>query len=177
MPHDDASDAACGCGHDHAAETGPRPPVATTPARWRPAPAMRAVALGVFQRAGQILCAPVHADGGGIIGWRPLGGAIGFGERAAEALSREIDEKTGQAITDIHPLGVLENLFEHEGAPGHEIVFAFSARFITPEIYEADALAVTQSGRPEEAKWIVLAKAHASRIRLFPEGLAGLLPE
>ena len=138
---------------------------------------MRTVALGVFRRAGQILCAPVFADGGGILGWRPLGGDIGFGERAADALSREIRHRTGQEIADIAPLGVLENLFEHEGAPGHEIVFAFTARFTAPEVYEADALAFTDAGQPGEAKWIALSKARAGRIRLFPEGLAGLLPE
>jgi len=177
MPHDDASETACGCGQDHAAEVGPRPPVAAAPVPWRPAPSVRVVALGVFRRAGQILCTPVHADDGGIVGWRPLGGGIGFGDRAADALSRDIRDSTGQEITDVQPLGVLENLYEHEGAAGHEIVFAFTARFTTPEIYEADALAVTHGGRPGEAKWIALSKARAGRIRLFPEGLAGLLPE
>jgi len=177
LPHDHACHDACGCGHDHGDATGPRPPTAKAPAPWRPAAATRVLAVGIFRRADQILCAPVHSDAGTIIGWRPLGGGIGFGERAADALTREIQEETGQEITDIQPLGVLENLFEHEGVPGHEIVFAFTARFTRPEIYEADALAFTEADRTEEAKWIPLAKARAGRIRLFPEGLAGLLPE
>lgn len=178
MPHDHAcSDPACGCGHDHGADGGPRPPVAQPPAAWRPARTIAPVALAVFRREDQLLCAPVHSDAGTIIGWRPLGGVIAFGEAAPDALRRILHETTGQAITDIAPLGVLEHLYSHEGTPGHEIVLAFSARFVTPEIYAADALAFTEAGQPGEAKWIPLAKARAGRIRLFPEGLAGLLPE
>lgn len=177
MAHDHACHDGCGCGHDPAAGTGPRPPAAKAPAPWRPAGEVRVLSVGIFRRDDRILCAPVHSDAGAIIGWRPLGGQIAFGEHAAEALTREIREETGQEIADIHPLGVLENLFDHEGMPGHEIVFALAARFTTPEIYEADALAFTEAGQPGEAKWIPLAKARAGRIRLFPEGLADLLSE
>jgi len=138
---------------------------------------VRAVALGVFRRAGQIVCAPVYGDAGPIIGWCPLGGPVAFGEHAADALPRAIHESTGQDIADIALLGVLENLYTHEGAPGHEIVFAFSARFTNPDIYTADALAVTQDGHADEAKWIPLAKARAGRLRLMPAGLTDLLPE
>jgi ADP-ribose pyrophosphatase YjhB (NUDIX family) len=178
MPHDTAcTDPACGCGHAHGTDHGPRPPVAEAPAPWRPADRVRVLALGVFRREDQILCAPVHSDDGTILGWRPLGGAVAFGERAADALAREIREETGQEIADIRPLGVLENLFTHEGAAGHEVIFVFDARFTRPEIYAADALAFTEAGHAGEAKWIALAKARAGRIRLYPEGLAGLLPE
>lgn len=175
MPHDPAcSDPACGCGHDHGGP-GARPPVAEAPRPWRPADHLRVLALGVFRRDDQILCAPVHGDDGTIIGWRPLGGAIHFGEPAADALTRAIGQETGQAITDIHTLGVLENLFIHQGAPGHEIVFVLSARFAQAAIYQADALAFRTDGRPEEAKWVSLAKAHAGRLQLLPEGLADLI--
>lgn len=177
MPHDHAcTDPACGCGHDHGADHGPRPPVATAPAPWRPAPGIAVTTAAVFLRDGQILCAPVHADDGTIKGWRPLGGPVAPGEQAACAVQRRIADSTGQQITDLAPLGVLEHVYRHEGATGHEIVFAFTARFVTPEIYEADALALTLAGRPDEAKWVSLAKARAGRLMLWPEGLADLLP-
>ena len=177
-PHDPGcSDSCCGCGHSHASgeDHGPRPPVAEPPAPWRPNPQIRPVTLAVFEREGQILAGPVHDDAGQILGWRPLGGDIQPGERAAEALSRALSTSTGQTVSDLAPLGVLEHIFTHEGAPGHEIVFAFRARFDAPEIYQADALAFTDQGRPAEAKWIALAKARAGRIRLIPEGLLDLL--
>ncbi len=179
MPHDHAcSDPACGCGHDHGRDHGPRPPVAEAPRPWRPSSGLRVISIGVLSRDGQILCGPVHSDEGRIIGWRPLGGAVGFGERAADALAREFREETGQDIRDIAPLGVLENLFDHEGTPGHEIVFVFSARFANDTLYEADQLAFKDSDRPEmTAKWIPLAKARAGRVAIFPEGLLDLLDE
>lgn len=180
MPHDHSChDPACGCGHDHGANpVGPRPPVAEAPRPWRPAAHVRPLAVGIFQRDGQILCGPVHNDDGTIKGWRPLGGAIGFGERAAEALTREIREESEQEITDIRPLGVLENLFEHEGMAGHEIVFVLAARFTNETLYEADQLAFREGDGPEmTAKWVSLDKARAGRMQLFPDGLADLLGE
>lgn len=180
MPHDHAChDPACGCGHDHGADPlGPRPPVAESPRPWRPVAGVRTLAIGIFERDGQILCAPVHSDDGTIKGWRPLGGAIEFGERAAEALAREIQEETAQEIADIRPLGVLENLFEHEGAAGHEIVFVLAARFANDTLYEADQLAFREGDGPEmTAKWVSLDKARAGRMQLFPNGLADLLAE
>lgn len=178
MPHDHTChDAACGCGHDHGANPhGIRPPVAEAPKPWRPASHLRALAIGIFEREGQILCAPVHNDDGTIMGWRPLGGAIEFGERAADALAREIEEEAGQAITGAKLLGVLENLFEHEGTAGHEIVFVLSARFANETLYEADQLAIQdRDGSEMTAKWVSLEKARAGRMQLFPEGLADLL--
>jgi len=178
MPQDHTChDPACGCGHDHGADSlGPRPPVAETPRPWRPVDQLRSIAVGIFERDSQILCGPVHADDGTIKGWRPLGGAIHFGERAAEALAREIHEETGQAITDIRPLGVLENLFNHEGAQGHEIVFVLAAQFSNDTLYDADQLAFREGDGPEmTAKWVSLAKARAGRMRLFPDGLTDLL--
>jgi ADP-ribose pyrophosphatase YjhB (NUDIX family) len=178
MPHDHSChDPACGCGHDHAANpVGPRPPVSETSRPWRPVAQVRALAVGIFEREGQILCGPVHNDDGTIKGWRPLGGAIEFGERAAAALAREVREETAQEITDIRPVGVLENLFEHEGAAGHEIVFVLAARFANATLYEADQLAFREGDGPEmTAKWVSLAKARAGRMQLFPDGLADLL--
>jgi ADP-ribose pyrophosphatase YjhB (NUDIX family) len=176
MPHDPTCH---GCGHDHGADPqGPRPPVAEAPRPWRPAAQIRANAMGIFEREGQILCGPVHNDDGTIKGWRPLGGAIAFGERATDALARGIREGSGQEIADIRALGVLESLYEHEGAKGHEIAFVFAARFANDTLYEADQLAFRDGDGPEmTAKWVSLAKARAGRMRLFPDGLAGLLGE
>jgi 8-oxo-dGTP pyrophosphatase MutT (NUDIX family) len=47
---------------------------------------------------------------------RPIGGAIEFGERAANALQREFMEELGEVITAPKLITVIESLFEHHGA-------------------------------------------------------------
>src|SRR5438552_18856672 len=68
--------------------------------------------------------------------FRPLGGGIEFGERAQEALAREMREELDAALTDVRLLGVLENRFTFEGTPGHEVVFVFAAAFADRSLYE-----------------------------------------
>jgi len=67
---------------------------------WRPHPIVRPVAIGVVRRGDQLLVVAVCDDAGAIKGWRPLGGTIELGERAAEALRREFVEELGEAITE-----------------------------------------------------------------------------
>jgi ADP-ribose pyrophosphatase YjhB (NUDIX family) len=66
---------------------------------------------------------------------RPLGGSVEFGERAADAATRELLEEVGAELVDVQLAGVLENLFTFNGEQGHEIVFVFHARFLNAELY------------------------------------------
>lgn len=173
MPHDHSCHASCGCApaQDH----GPRPAVRQDPPDWRPSAQIKTKAIAIFQRDDQILAAPVYDDAKKIKGWRPLGGSIEFGETAQAALIREMHEETGQTITDLTQIAVLENLYTHHGAPGHEVVFVFTARFTEAAIYEADLLTFTEADYQDDAKWISVPKAKAGRLALYPEGLADLL--
>jgi hypothetical protein len=54
---------------------------------WRPKPFIRPVAIGVIRRGDELLVAAVADDGGTINGWRPPGGTIEPGERAAKRCS------------------------------------------------------------------------------------------
>lgn len=174
MPHDHSCTDGCGCGPVSA--PGPRPDVAQSPTPWRPKQTLRALSIAIIRRGESVLAGPVFDDAGQIIGWRPLGGEIEFGEAAHAALIRELHEETGQEICDVHQIGVLENLFTHHGQTGHEIVLVFAARFANAALYEADHIAFAeQDGIQMEAKWVSLAKAAAGRVALFPDGLADLL--
>jgi hypothetical protein len=50
---------------------------------WRPPSIVRPIAVGVVRRRDELLLMAVRDDDGTLKGWRPLGGAIEFGERAA----------------------------------------------------------------------------------------------
>ena len=97
--------------------------------QWQPPQHIRPVAIGIVEADGRLLLMAVRDRTGALKGWRPLGGAIEFGERAEEALVREFREETGEEIAPPELLGVLENQFEHNGVRGHEIVFVYRTAF------------------------------------------------
>jgi len=88
------------------------------------------------------------------VGWRPVGGTIEFGERAADALSREFREELGEDICDLQALCVLENLYTHNGAGGHEIVFVFSANFVKTRAYRRESYEFVDGKIRNEVKWV-----------------------
>lgn len=140
---------------------------------WRPRPAVRVIAIGLAWCDGRLLVAEVRDDAGRLVGHRPLGGGVAFGERWRDALIREFREEVGVAVTIRGDPTVLENLFRHEGAVGHEIVFAADV-MLPPDalpgpgphrLHEND-------GTPFAARWVDPAALDAP---LLPEGLAAAL--
>ncbi len=64
-------------------------------------------------------------DDGVLKGWCPIGGGIEFGEAAQEALKREMHEELRCDVSITNDPIICENIFEHHGVKGHEIIFAF----------------------------------------------------
>lgn len=141
-------------------------------ARWRPAQCIRPIAIGVIRRGAELLVGAVEDDAGRIKGWRPLGGGIEPGERAAEALRRELMEELGLAIAEPRLLAVIENLFEHHGTPGHEIVFVLDTAFRDAQAYQREAFNFSDgAGLACQARWMEIARFRAGEERLFPAEL------
>ena len=138
---------------------------------WRPQQSVRALAIGVIRRGSEILVAAVEDDAGVTRGWRPLGGTIEFGERAADALRREMVEEIGQAIAEPTPLAVLESFYEHHGAAGHEIVFVFEATFEDADAYRRERFEFAEGEVMCRAEWIDLARFRSGDLNLFPREL------
>lgn len=82
------------------------------------------------------------------------GGGIEFGERAEEALVREMREELDTGLTGIRHLGTLENHFQHEGFRGHEVVFVFAATATNPALYATAELTVTEEHETVPARWL-----------------------
>jgi ADP-ribose pyrophosphatase YjhB (NUDIX family) len=141
------------------------------PTTWRPPPSVRPIAIGIVRRGNELLLMSVCDDDGNIKGWRPLGGSIEFGERAADALKREFVEELGLAIKEPRLLTVMENLFHHHGTQGHEIVFVFEAAFADARAYEQEQFTFADGGVHNGAQWVDLARFRDGREPLFPDGL------
>jgi ADP-ribose pyrophosphatase YjhB (NUDIX family) len=138
---------------------------------WRPATHIRAIALGLVRRGDALLMSAVRDDHGTLKGWRSPGGGIELGERATEALRRELMEELGQAIAEPRLLAVMENIYQHHGVLGHEVAFVFEAAFADPAAYRREAFEYVDGGMPCEAVWIDVARLRARPTPLFPAGL------
>ncbi len=100
---------------------------------------IRPLALCVFQREDQIFVARGFDSHKGETFYRPIGGRIEFGERASDAVAREVREEIDAEVADLTYLGALENIFTYEGAPHHEIYLIFDGRFTDPALNRDDA--------------------------------------
>ena len=135
---------------------------------------LRPIAICVFRHNDRILVDKGHDVVKGNSYYRPLGGAIEFGERAADALRREIREEIGAAITGLRLLGILENFFTFEGQPGHEHVWVYDALFVDESLYDRDRITGSEiSGSLISAEWLSLEELRG--LRLYPEGIYDFL--
>lgn len=104
-------------------------------------PRIRPLVIALFRHDGRILVSEGYDAVKQQVFYRPLGGAIEFGEYSGEALRREIDEELGLGITNLRYLFTLENVFTYNGQPGHEIVLVYDADFSDPSVYTQPSLA------------------------------------
>jgi 8-oxo-dGTP pyrophosphatase MutT (NUDIX family) len=71
---------------------------------------------------------------------RLLGGKVEHGELSDEALRREFDEELGVDVL-VGPLrGVLQNRFEYQGQPGHEVVLVHDVELRDRSLYDREVL-------------------------------------
>jgi NADH pyrophosphatase NudC (nudix superfamily) len=67
--------------------------------------------ISVFRDEDRLFLAQYHDPSSGERFYRPLGGAIAFGEHSRECIVREIREEMRTEITDLDHVGVIENIF------------------------------------------------------------------
>ena len=137
---------------------------------------IRPLAICVFRRDdGALLVAPGFDSVKQQRFYRPLGGEIEFGERAEDAVRREVREEVGCEIEDVRLLSVSENIFTYLGAEGHELVWTFEARLVDASMYEREAVECREGESRFEAHWVPLEDFERGEALLFPDGLLDVL--
>lgn len=112
----------------------------------------------------------------GLVGVRPLGGSIEFGETREDALHREFWEELGTPIRITGPWFTFENIFLHGGVAGHEYLFAAIVELENQELYHRDEILFhEQDGTPCLAKWRNPDTLYNSGLELYPKGLGSVL--
>jgi 8-oxo-dGTP pyrophosphatase MutT (NUDIX family) len=107
--------------------------------------------------------------------YRPLGGAIEFGERGPECVVREVREEMEAEIKELNYLETIENIFVCNGRPGHEIVLVYEAKLVDSHLYEVESVRCKENGDEFVAVWKPMQTFRAGEAPLYPEGLLELL--
>jgi ADP-ribose pyrophosphatase YjhB (NUDIX family) len=135
----------------------------------------RPVAVALIRRGDEILVFDVPDDVSSVVGWRPPGGTIEFGERGVDAVVREIQEELGVDVVDPIYLGTTENIFEYLGRKGHELVRVYAVRFADEALYRRDRFDCTEAnGVAFTCRWKAIADFRGGAA-LYPDGLLELL--
>ena len=138
-------------------------------------PAIRPIAIGLIWNNGSLLVEHGFDAVTGQQFFRPPGGAIEFGERAADALRREFMEEIEAELTDPQLLTVIENIFDYNGRPHHEVVFVFEARFTDSLLYDRTEFTIQDADPASVASWKSLAEMAGDERPLRPNGLTAVL--
>jgi 8-oxo-dGTP pyrophosphatase MutT (NUDIX family) len=137
---------------------------------------IRPLAIGIFLRNDDILVFEGYDPKKEQRFYRPLGGAIEFGEYGYQALIREMREEIGVEVKDIHYLGVCENILYYDGQPGHEIVLIYEGTLVGNAIYNQDSFTGHEDdGSPMQVVWKSLAGFRRGEAPLYPHGLLDML--
>jgi 8-oxo-dGTP pyrophosphatase MutT (NUDIX family) len=97
---------------------------------------VRPLAICVFRNKGRILVAEGYDPVKKHTFYRPLGGAIEFGEPSQQTVCRELMEEIGAEVDGLQYLGTVENIFVFNGEPGHEIVLVYDGVLTDSGLYE-----------------------------------------
>lgn len=140
---------------------------------WRPPQHITVKALGLHWREGKLLATEVLDDHGRLIGVRPLGGSIEFGEHWQTALQREFKEELGVDIQIKGSPQVFESIFSREGVVGHEVLFVCEVLFSDAQFNGQNTIQFHEdNGTPGTARWFDLAELDLPNgPALFPAGL------
>ena len=136
---------------------------------------IRPIAIGLIWNNGSLLVEHGFDSVTGRHFFRPPGGAIEFGERAVDALRREFNEELSAELVEPKLVTVIENIFDYESRPHHELVFIFEARFKDPRLYARAEFEIREVTVRTTASWKSLGELQSGGGPLYPDGLMAVL--
>lgn len=140
---------------------------------------IRPLAICVFRKDNRILVAEGYDSVKEEYFYRPLGGAIEFGETSVDTVCRELMEELNVEVDkeSLKFLGAVENIFYFNGDPGHEIVLIYDGAFKEPRLYEQALILGNEVEINEtfKAMWKNIDEFGEGKSILYPTGLLEML--
>jgi 8-oxo-dGTP pyrophosphatase MutT (NUDIX family) len=137
---------------------------------------IRPIAICILRREGDIFVFEGVDSIKGEVFYRPLGGAIEFGETGLQAIKREIHEEINAEITHLAFMGIMENIYTYMGNPGHEIVLVYEGDFCDSKLYNQQVIMGTEdNGEKFKAMWKSVEDFAGGKAILYPNGLLELI--
>lgn len=137
---------------------------------------MRPVAFCLLEHDNRLLLQEFWHEHENYTFYRPPGGGIEHGERAAEAMRRELREELDARVSEPEFITVLENIFDYGGVTKHEIVFLYRATVLDARVTAATEVILTDE-LPQRAVWVPLQRLQADDFILYPSELKARLRE
>ena len=139
---------------------------------------IRTLAICVFRHNNRILVSEGYDSVKDEYFYRPLGGGIEFGEPSVETVCRELMEELNVEVEreSLNYLGTVENIFDFNGTPGHEIVLIYDGALKESRFYEqAVILGQEANGEEIQATWKNIDEFGEGKSILYPTGLIEIL--
>ena len=139
---------------------------------------IRPIAIAIIKNDDKILVFEGHDSVKGETFYRPLGGAIEFGEHSMSAVCREFEEEIDSDLDNIVYLGMIENIFRYKGKPHHEIVIVYEADLVNKSLYRKISFCGKEDDNtPLKALWMPLDYFKNGQAPLYPDGLLNIISD
>ena len=132
---------------------------------------MRAVALCLLEHQNRLLLQEFWHEYDHRYFYRPPGGGIELGERALDAVCREMQEELDTRISNPQLVNVLENIFTYGGETRHEIVFLYRVTALEERLTRSDEIELVDNGTTYRAVWKPIEELIEDGLILYPVDL------
>jgi len=137
---------------------------------------IRPIAICVVRKGDQILVFEAHKETEDETYYRPLGGAIEFGEFSLQTIRREFLDEINSDLLNLRFWHTLENIYVLEGRRGHEVVFVYVGDLADKTIYDKlFFMAKEDNGELMKVLWKPISDFQNGGPPLYPDGLLDLL--
>lgn len=100
---------------------------------------------------------------------RVIGGSIDFGEKAEDAVRREVEEELGSNLENLKFITVVEGIFVHEGEKKHEVIFLYKGDLTNKDIYNTNTVPILDHEEDwKNAEWIPISDILKDKVILYP---------